>query len=132
MAVNNEQKMVREYHEAFGHPVGTTPERIDPIRAEIRKEWTLDEVFELEDAILADDIVEVADALADIIYFCYGTAVEYGIDLEPVFEEVHQSNMAKLFPDGKPRSRQDGKTIKPEGWLPPDIARVLREQGWGE
>ena len=73
-----------------------------------------------------DDIVEIADALADIIYIACGTAVSYGIPLDKVFEEVHRSNMAKLV-DGKVLRRADGKVQKPEGWTPPDIAGVLKK-----
>jgi len=76
-------------------------------------------------AELEHDIVEIADALADIIYIACGTAVSYGIPLDKVFEEVHRSNMAKLV-DGKPLKREDGKVIKPVGWTAPDIAGVLK------
>jgi predicted HAD superfamily Cof-like phosphohydrolase len=71
-----------------------------------------------------DDIVEIADALADIIYIACGTAVSYGIPLDKVFDEVHRSNMAKLV-DGKPIRRDDGKVLKPEGWTPPDTKSAV-------
>jgi len=85
-----------------------------------------EEVDEYLTAEQEDNLVEIADALADIIYIACGTAVSYGIPLDKVFEEVHRSNMAKLV-DGKPLKREDGKVIKPVGWTPPDIAGVLKK-----
>lgn len=69
-------------------------------------------------------LVEVADGIADAIYVLLGTAIEAGVDMDPVFDEVHRSNMAKA---GGPR-RADGKVLKPAGWTPPDIAGVLARQ----
>jgi predicted HAD superfamily Cof-like phosphohydrolase len=68
--------------------------------------------------------VEIADALADIIYIACGTAVSYGIPLDRLFAEVHRSNMAKLV-DGKVIRRSDGKVQKPEGWAPPNVKSIL-------
>ena len=73
-----------------------------------------------------DDIVEIADALADIIYIACGTAVSYGIPLDKIWETVHNSNMAKLV-DGKVLLRADGKIQKPEGWQPPNIEKIIKE-----
>lgn len=70
------------------------------------------------------DIVQVADALADLLYVVYGAAVAWGINIDPVFGAVHQANMLKLT---GPR-RADGKQLKPEGWQPPDIRAVLDAQ----
>jgi predicted HAD superfamily Cof-like phosphohydrolase len=72
-----------------------------------------------------DDLENVAKELADIIYIVCGTAASYGIPLDVVFDEVHKSNMAKLGPDGKPKRREDGKILKPDGWTPPDIKKIL-------
>lgn len=101
----------------------TPPEDI----VELRKELIREEMIELEDAWTANDLVDIADALADLIYVAIGCAGAYGIPLAKVFAEVHRSNLAKLGPDGKPVVREDGKIIKPEGWQKPDIARILRE-----
>jgi predicted HAD superfamily Cof-like phosphohydrolase len=117
--------MVRQFHEAFGVPAYDTP-RIPPFeRKELR--WSLidEERDELTDAMDESDLIEIADALADLVVVIYGTALEYGIDLDAVLEEVHASNMAKLGLDGKPILREDGKVLKPEGWKPPNIAAVL-------
>ena len=75
-----------------------------------------------------EDLVAIADALADIVYVIYGTALTYGIDLDSVLREVHRSNMSKLGGDGKPLLRGDGKVIKSERYFPPDISSVLSTQ----
>jgi predicted HAD superfamily Cof-like phosphohydrolase len=117
---------VRDFHIAFSQPVGDAPHLPDENERHLRKILLQEEVDEYLSAELENDLVEVADALADIIYIACGTAVSYGIPLDKVFEEVHRSNMAKLV-DGKPLKREDGKVIKPVGWTPPDIAGVLKK-----
>jgi predicted HAD superfamily Cof-like phosphohydrolase len=115
---------VRAFQRAFGQRVGEKPEL--PHRKErfLREKLLEEEFNEYMRAELDDDLVEIADALADLIYIACGTAVSYGIPLDDVFEEVHASNMAKLV-DGKVIRRADGKVQKPEGWQPPDIKRIL-------
>ncbi len=77
------------------------------------------------------DVIEAADALADLTYVTEGSAWTLGVPLHDVFREVHRSNMAKADPEtGKPNVSVDGKVLKPEGWRPPDVAAVLREAGW--
>lgn len=71
------------------------------------------------------DAFSVADALADIVYVVYGTALTYGIDLDSVLREVHRANMSKLGADGKPLLRQDGKVLKSDRYRPPDIAPIV-------
>lgn len=118
-------EMVREFHEAFGVPAYATPV-IPPLKRQALRQDLMDEEHdELNRAIRSDDLVAIADALADLTVTVYGTALEYGINLDAVLEEVHRSNMAKLGSDGKPILREDGKVLKPQGWQPPDIARVL-------
>ena len=70
------------------------------------------------------DLVEIADGLADLIYVLIGTSIAYGIDLEPIWDEVHKTNMAKVGGG----VRGDGKILKPEGWEPPEIERLLVAQ----
>ena len=130
--MNQEQFDVKDFHIAAGHPVGVWPHLIPQGRAYDRYEWMLEELNEFREAVRNDDLVEIADALADIIYLAYGTAVEYGIDLSPVHDEVHRSNMDKRHPDGKFHYYADGKVNKPEGWMPPNVQKALREQGWLE
>ena len=115
---------VRDFHQAFGQRVGEKPELPDVSERTLRMKLITEEFNELCDAEQANDIVEVADAIADIIYIACGTAVSYGIPLDDVFAEVHRSNMAKLV-DGKVIRRADGKVQKPEGWTAPDIKSVL-------
>jgi len=68
------------------------------------------------------------DALVDLGYFLFGSAVAEGVDLDPLMEEVHKANMAKLNSKGKPIKRRDGKIKKPRGWKPPDIEGKIKEQ----
>jgi len=117
---------VRDFHQAFGQRIGDKPELPNIEERKLRIKLLDEEVFEYTDAEYADDLVEIADALADIIYIACGTAVSYGIPLDDVFAEVHRSNMAKLV-DGKVIRREDGKVQKPEGWTAPDIKGVLEK-----
>lgn len=115
---------VKEFHQAFGQRVGKKPELPDREERELRKKLLAEEYTEYVVAEYRNDLVEIADALADIIYIACGTAVSYGIPLDKLFAEVHRSNMAKLV-DGKVIRRSDGKVQKPEGWIPPDVKSVL-------
>jgi predicted HAD superfamily Cof-like phosphohydrolase len=115
---------VRAFQRAFGQRVGEKPTLPDKNERKLRMKLLAEEYTELVMAENNDDLIEIADALADIIYIACGTAVSYGIPLDDVFEEVHASNMAKLV-DGKVIRRADGKVQKPEGWQPPDIKRIL-------
>jgi len=117
---------VIEFHQAFGQRIGDKPEFPDDEERKLRVKLLKEEVWEYMDGESANNLVEVADALADIIYIACGTAVSYGIPLDDVFTEVHRSNMAKLV-DGKVIRREDGKIQKPEGWTPPDIKSVLEK-----
>ena len=117
---------VRAFHRAFEQRVGEKPKFPDKNERKLRMKLLAEEYTEYVVAEHEDDLVEVADALADMIYIICGTAVSYGIPLDDVFEEVHASNMAKLV-DGKVIRRADGKIQKPEGWEPPDIERILKD-----
>lgn len=118
-------EMVQEFHIAFGQCRAKRPTFPDAEIRQARLEFLDEEYMELEDAEIADDIVEVADALTDIIYFAYGMADIYGIDLDACFREVHRSNMSKLGEDGKPIKRADGKFLKGPNYSPPDLKSVL-------
>lgn len=95
----------------------------------IREE--IEEIYAaLEAGMQTDDLADVADGLADLIYICIGAALELGIPLDKVWEEVQHANLQKFDPTtGKAKLREDGKVLKPEGWRPPDIAAVLRKYG---
>ncbi|QUE25344.1 MazG-like nucleotide pyrophosphohydrolase [Microbacterium phage Fizzles] len=132
MRDDSTQARVREFHEAFGHPVAEVPTLLTLERAKARVKWTIDEVErEFIEAIEAADIVGAYDALIDARYFIEGTAVEMGLDLDAGFGVVHGCNMAKLGPDGKPVPPDaDGKVQKPEGWEPPEakLAVLIEKQ----
>lgn len=125
------QEMVAEFHEAFaladrrGEWVEGGPPFVDIWESELRLDLIWEEVLELEAAIDSSDIVEIADALADIAYVTFGVALVFGLDLNAVIREVHRSNMTKLGEDGKPIYRHDGKVEKGPGFEKPRIAEVL-------
>lgn len=132
------QAMVAEFHKAFGAPnnLGQTPDA-EIERKELRFALIQEEFFEFQGAIgdgyLSEpydgyqpaDTVEVADALADLVYVAFGAALEFGIDLNAVLAEVHRSNLSKLGADGKPIYREDGKVLKGPDYTRPDIPAVL-------
>lgn len=94
-------------------------------RVELREKLIREEFEEFLIASAEGNLVEVADALADLKYVIDGTALEYGIPLDVVSTEVHRSNMSKLWPDGKPRYREDGKMLKPPTYSKADVAGIL-------
>lgn len=117
-------EFLREFHETYGVPIRTAPVASPP-ESDLRTRLLAEEVQEYYDAVEAGDVVEVADALADIVYVAYGSALSHGINLDAVLAEVHRSNMSKLGSDGKPVLRDDGKVIKGPDYFRPDIAAVL-------
>lgn len=116
---------VKKFHKAFSLPMRRKPTLPKMEERELRGNLLTEEFKEYIDAEYNNDIVEIADALADIIYIACGTAITYGIPLDKVWKEVQKTNMAKLV-DGKPLYREDGKVKKPEGWIPPDIKSILK------
>lgn len=117
---------VKDFQIAFGQRVGEKAELPKEAERQLRVKLLVEEMQEYIDGEQNDDIVEIADAIADIIYIACGTAVSYGIPLDDIFNEVHRSNMAKLV-DGKPLYREDGKVMKPEGWTPPNIEKIIAD-----
>jgi len=118
-------ELAGDFMEAFGQEVKTEAEFPDFSTRELRLELIREEYEELEEAIENRDLVEVADALTDLLYVIYGAGHAFGIDLDACYTEVHYSNMSKLGPDGKPLYRDDGKVMKgPEFWEP-QLAEVL-------
>ena len=117
---------VAEFHSAFSLPMRQLPSaEIDRALARLRVALLEEEVSEFVAASQQGDLIGIADALADIVYVVYGTALTYGIDLDSVLQEVHRSNMSKLDADGKPLIRADGKVIKSERYFPPDVPSSL-------
>jgi predicted HAD superfamily Cof-like phosphohydrolase len=97
---------------------------IDHLTRALCRALMIEELEELKQAMEEEDIVEIADGIADLIYVALYTANAYGILMEPVFKEVQRSNMAKK---GGPKAA-NGKQQKPEGWTPPDIASIIKAQ----
>ena len=118
---------VRAFHLVTDTPVLASPQIPIADRILLRKRLIDEEVnVELFTAMKENNIVEIADAIADSIYVLIGTALEYGIPLDAVWGEVQISNMAKVDLDtGKVRRREDGKVLKSEGWTKPDIRKAL-------
>ncbi len=120
-----EQQMTRDFHTRFLADNRTIPRlpKDDLVRTRCR--LLTEETGEFVDAAAERDIVGMTDALADILYVVLGTANVMGIDLEPVFAEVHRSNMSKDTP-----GPGCGKPSKGVGFSPPDIRGELLRQGW--
>lgn len=116
--MNNQSNMVRRFHAKFGVPVGGSPAIR---RAELRAGLIEEEARETCLAIMAGDLPGSIDGLCDLIYVCYGAALEFGVDLDVFFREVHATNMRKTGG----ATREDGKIMKPPGWEPPRIAELL-------
>jgi len=112
---------VASFHRATGAPVKSDPAIPSRDRVALRVELIREETEETLAALAVDDLVEIADGIADSIYVLVGTALEYGIPLDRVWWEVHRSNMEKT---GGPR-RADGKILKPPGWTPPNIRGAM-------
>ena len=84
-----------------------------------------EELSELEEAIKNNDLIEVADALTDLLYVTYGAGHAFGINLDKCFEEVQNSNMSKLGEDGKPIYNEAGKVMKGPNYFKPDLSKYL-------
>lgn len=125
---------VRDFHTVCDLPILHNPMIPSPERVELRWKLVDEEVNkELKPAMDAEDLVGIADAIADSIYVLVGTAIEYGIPLDYVWRAVQAANMAKVDPaTGKVRKREDGKVLKPEGWVAPDIKRIIEGRRKGD
>ena len=121
------QEMVGEFHQAMRLPSRRVPEQKTPKFADEydRLDYLLEELHEFSRALRYRDFPEAVDALADLIYFAYGTADRWGVDLRPIIAAVHETNMKK-----KHDVMEAGKITKPPGWIPPDVKALLIEQGW--
>ena len=122
--MTDEQRMVAEFHRRFGIAIGTIPAAPDEATRSLRVNLIKEEFDELQEALAQQDLSAIAKELADLLYVVYGTAVSCGIDLKPVFQEVHRSNLSKV---GGSR-REDGKWIKPPTYSPACIQPILAAQ----
>ncbi len=117
-----------EFHRAMGvfiaeRPTARLPAGVAAVRLALLEE----ELQEYREALAAEDLVAVADALTDLLYVLLGTFVSHGLQevAEALFAEVHRSNMTKRCADGEVRYREDGKVLKPPCYEPPDLRRIL-------
>ena len=120
-------ELVAEFMRAFEQDVHSDTTLREAETRALRYELIREELEELHEAFSAKDIVEVADALADLLYVVYGAGHAFGIDLDECFLEVHRSNMSKLGEDGKPVKRFDGKIMKGPGFFAPDLESILNQ-----
>jgi predicted HAD superfamily Cof-like phosphohydrolase len=125
--MNRMQEQLVEWHKKFGVLVNEAPTIPDEKTKTLRMRLIQEEAHELYAGIQSDDMLEIADGLADLLYVVFGTAVSFGIDIEKVFNEVHRSNMSKLWPDGTVHYDAFGKVVKPPTYSKADIAGVLGE-----
>jgi predicted HAD superfamily Cof-like phosphohydrolase len=123
--MTDEQRMVAEFHRTFDIHVADSPSVPDLATRMLRVSLITEESDELRRTLEQQDVVGIAKELADLLYVVYGTAVSCGIDLEPVFREVHRSNMSKI----NGHKRADGKWVKPPDYSPARIQPILTEQG---
>ena len=117
---------VKNFMQTFGQEVKNKPsfssEKINNLRYDLIKE----ELEELKEALDKKDLIEVADALTDILYVTYGAGHAFGINLNNCFEEVQQSNMSKLDNEGKPIYNEAGKVMKGPKYFKPDLSKFIK------
>jgi predicted HAD superfamily Cof-like phosphohydrolase len=119
------QAMVEEFHRKFGILAQTTPTDLNEETKRLRVRLIQEEFDELKESLAGGDLAAIAKEMADLLYVVYGTAVSYGIDMDPVFREVHRSNMSKVGG----YKREDGKWVKPATYSPARIEPILADQG---
>jgi|TARA_R110000851_G_scaffold230898_7_gene383723 predicted HAD superfamily Cof-like phosphohydrolase len=116
---------VAYFMKTFGQEVVTSPTFPSKEIAQLRVELIEEELQELKDAIADGDMVEIADALTDILYVTYGAGHSYGLPLDKCFMEVQRSNMSKADENGNPIYREDGKIMKGVNYSEPDLLPLL-------
>jgi predicted HAD superfamily Cof-like phosphohydrolase len=116
---------VGTFMKTFGQEVKSKPsfssDKINKLRIDLIKE----ELDELQEAMKNNDLLEVADALTDILYVTYGAGHAFGIDLDKCFEEVQNSNMSKLDENGEPIYNESGKVMKGPNYFKPDLSKFV-------
>ena len=116
---------VGTFMKTFGQEVRTKPsfstDKINKLRLDLIKE----ELTELTEAMNNKDLLEVADALTDILYVTYGAGHAFGINLDKCFDEVQNSNMSKLDDNGKPIYNENGKVMKGPNYFKPDLSKFI-------
>ena len=127
--IKEELKHVEDFHNAFGLEVAKKP-TIDLSQETIKLRFNLmkEENEEYYEAAKRNDMIEVADALGDMLYILCGTILSHGMQnkIHEIFEEIQRSNMSKLDEDGKPIYRSDGKVMKGPKYFKPNIKAILK------
>ena len=117
---------VEQFMKTFGQEIKSksslSSEKINNLRIALIQE----ELEELKQAINQKNLLEVADALTDLLYVTYGAGHAFGIDLDKCFEEVQKSNMSKLDENGKPIYNDVGKVMKGPGYFKPDFSKIIK------
>jgi len=128
--MNEKIEAVKKFHEAFDLGIAQKPHaHLDPEVIKLRYKLMREENKEYLKSAKEGDIVEIADALGDMLYVLCGTIIEHGLQdkINGVFEEIQKSNMSKLGSNGQPIHRKDGKVMKGPDYFEPNIAKVLKE-----
>ena len=123
--MTNFQK-VKNFMETFGQEVKSSPSFSTTKINELRYNLIKEELDEFRQALDSKDLLEVADALTDILYVTYGAGHAFGINLDSCFEEVQNSNMSKLGEDGKPIYNDQGKILKGPNYFKPDLSKFIK------
>jgi len=122
--MTDEQTMVQDFHRKFEILVQTSPANLTDETQQLRVRLIQEEFDELKESMATGNLASVAKEMADLLYVVYGTAVSYGIDMEPVFQEVHRSNLSKVGG----YKRADGKWMKPPTYSPAKLEPILEAQ----
>jgi predicted HAD superfamily Cof-like phosphohydrolase len=122
--MTDEQSMVEEFHKKFDILVQASPTDASEETKRLRIRLIQEEFDELKESMAEGNLAALAKEMADLLYVVYGTAVSYGIDMEPVFREVHRSNLSKVGG----YKREDGKWVKPPTYSPAKIEPLLAMQ----
>ena len=114
------------FMKTFGQEVKNKPSLSDNKINELRVSLIQEELDELKEAMNNKDLLEVADALTDLLYVTYGAGHAFGIDLDKCFDEVQNSNMSKLDENGKPIYNEFGKVMKGPNYFKPDLKKFIK------
>lgn len=129
--MKNKLAAVQKFHEAFGLGVSKNPiAKLSDQKLKLRFDLMAEENEEYLEAAKNNDLIEVADALGDMLYILCGTILEHGMQhkIEEVFNEIQRSNMSKLGANGKPIYRQDGKVMKGPNYFKPNISEIMKQK----
>ena len=117
---------VKAFMNTYGQDIKEKASFPEDSIVQLRVDLIEEELNELKEAIKNNDIVEVADALTDILYVTYGAGHSFGVNLDKCFDEVQRSNMSKLGEDGNPIYNVSGKVMKGPSYSPPDLKKIIK------